>query len=518
MKKYKYLKSTLCIMTTLICLQPLINVNTYGQYTKEQNYNFDNNLLEFCRDMINNYKYIFNKYDINDIDKVVSIKELFSVTDIMTDLELGEYLNRYYMQTRTMICDKKGDISDMDISTISNIIMLTSLNRKDATNIGGYNLLKSLPTFETLKNEDIETICNVLKAIDFGSYEVPELSPQIVDYLINYKYENTKDLANALTVLSKHNDNDKVKEFIETSINKLSNNTSRDMYTITAIIKALYTNNIDCMIDTRFNIENKNIVEFMYDEYNYISQIAGFDKNIDIEFIEAEYTNVAFHILKYDGIFKVELVEPDIVSLSSSDYNYINNLSDVKNHWSKESFISLIEDGVIPYSTGQNLYPDNFITKGEFVYYMCNKMNCQETENNYFPENIETKYRDEINAFINWYLRKSYYPEQYAERESFINTYFNENFNPNEYITREEAMFFAVLCELYGDYGYMPDENMDYSDCDIKYKEYVEICVNKGIIKGKNGSIAPKDNLTNGEAAVILNRGANRFPTIKSYI
>ena len=361
--------------------------------------------------MINDYKYIFNKYDINDIDKVVSIKELFSVTDIMTDLELGEYLNRYYMQTRTMICDKKGDISDMDISTISNIIMLTSLNRKDATNIGGYNLLESLPTFETLKNEDIETICNVLKAIDFGSYEVPELSSKIVDYLINYKYENTKDLANALTVLSKHNDNDKVKEFIETSINKLSNNTSRDMYTITAIIKALYTNNIDCMVDTRFNIENKNIVEFMYNEYNYISQMADFDKNIDVEFIEAEYTNVAFHILNYNGIFKVEVVEPDTVSLSSNDYNYINNLSDVKNHWSKESFISLIEDGVIPYSTSQNLYPDNFITKGEFIYYMYNKMNCQKTENNYFPETIENKYRDEINGFINWYLRKAYYPE-----------------------------------------------------------------------------------------------------------
>ena len=94
MKKYKYLKSALCITTSLLCIQPLINVNTYGQYTQEQNYNFDNNLLEFCRDMINDYKYIFNKYDINDIDKVVSIKELFSITDIMTDLELGEYLNR----------------------------------------------------------------------------------------------------------------------------------------------------------------------------------------------------------------------------------------------------------------------------------------------------------------------------------------------------------------------------------------------------------------------------------------
>ena len=149
---------------------------------------------------------------------------------------------------------------------------------------------------------------------------------------------------------------------------------------------------------------------------------------------------------------------------------------------------------------------------------MYNKMNCQKTENNYFPETIENKYRDEINGFINWYLRKAYYPEQYIERQNFINTYFGENFNPNECITREEAMLFAVLCEIYGDYGYIPDENIDYSDCDIKYKEYVEICVNKGIIKGKNGMVAPKDNLTNGEAAVILNRGANRFYTIKSYI
>ena len=68
---------------------------------------------------------------------------------------------------------------------------------------------------------------------------------------------------------------------------------------------------------------------------------------------------------------------------------------------------------------------------------MYNKMNCQKTENNYFPETIENKYRDEINGFINWYLRKAYYPEQYIERQNFINTYFGENFNPNEYITRE---------------------------------------------------------------------------------
>lgn len=32
MKKYKYLKSTLCIMTTLLCIQSLINVNTYDRF------------------------------------------------------------------------------------------------------------------------------------------------------------------------------------------------------------------------------------------------------------------------------------------------------------------------------------------------------------------------------------------------------------------------------------------------------------------------------------------------------
>ena len=38
------------------------------------------------------------------------------------------------------------------------------------------------------------------------------------------------------------------------------------------------------------------------------------------------------------------------------------------------------------------------------------------------------------------------------------------------WLTREEVIFFAVLCGIHGDYGYVPDKNIDYSSCDIKYK------------------------------------------------
>lgn len=102
-----------------------------------------------------------------------------------------------------------------------------------------------------------------------------------------------------------------------------------------------------------------------------------------------------------------------------------------------------------------------------------------------------------------------------AYSNNIIKGYTDGSFKPNGKITREEAMAMIAqamkITKLKPDLNKGPEVNTllkfnDNSSISSWANLFVTDCVNTGIVKGKNNIIAPKENITRAETAVIVKR------------
>jgi hypothetical protein len=195
-----------------------------------------------------------------------------------------------------------------------------------------------------------------------------------------------------------------------------------------------------------------------------------------------------------------------IKSRTNSIYLLIYNpceFVDTKAHWGREA-IDDMGSRLIAGGIGNHKYdPDRYITRAEFTAIIVKALGLKRsTEDNAFTD-VKAK---------NWYA--DYIGTAWEYNLITGNDY--SRFNPMKEITREEAMIIieramkltGLMTELKS--GEAEAELAGFAD-ETQISEWARnsavSCIRAGLVSGRNGvMLAPRDNITRAEAAVIIRR------------
>lgn len=189
----------------------------------------------------------------------------------------------------------------------------------------------------------------------------------------------------------------------------------------------------------------------------------------------------------------------------SPDYNLYNeiNFNDILGHYAENHINKLYDFGLINgYDNTKLFKPDNYITRAEYVTIISKiitnflKINVKE-KNNFNLLDVASHW-----AFYN--IKKCY-------DCGIINGDDNNNFRPNDYITRADA---SIIAQNLLSYVGLPFKlGVGFNDIQGHYAEKHIISLKQyGIINGiENNNFYPNENITRGQAAIILANCLNVF-------
>ena len=169
---------------------------------------------------------------------------------------------------------------------------------------------------------------------------------------------------------------------------------------------------------------------------------------------------------------------------------------DLGNHaWAADAINSLADEGIIKGTTPNTFSPAANITRADFAILLVRafKLTSENTEN--FADVAESDYFAAELAV--------------ARNTGLVNGIGENKFAPRANITRQDMMV-IVYRALSAMEKISASENApeasDFATVADYAKEAVSALVNAGLVNGKNGLIAPKDNTTRAEVAVLLKR------------
>ncbi|USF30820.1 S-layer homology domain-containing protein [Clostridium sp. MD294] len=429
------------------------------------------------------------------------------------NLETVNNVEKFYIDLQFQIADLKGDISSLSKKQIADSIIFSTSLYYDAECIAGYSILDALLGSENInkiKQEGINSVCAAFTAYtchDKYSKKTQAEQKQLLEFILNYDYDdNILAITNALIAINNVESTTEIQNWKQNILNKIVDFYKEDGWStqrIANVVTCAMILGIDIDNDSRFIKQGNTIIDTLYNEVQR--------ENIkQAQYIEDVLTAFVYYQTKqnpyYYGNYNLKQNHNQI---TTEVYQYLLNKSDISKHWSKQNFVNMILNGYIKYdyNTEKNVFPDKNITRGEFISFIFNTKNIENTSEQLFYDINNSIYKNEINSFMKEYITTKFI--SISEKQSFLNLYFGENFRPNDNITREEAAFFIKCASGYAN-KLQPDntENLktfiDYNDCDEKYIDMLEFCVKRGFISGRDGKLLPKQTLTRAEAVTLI--------------
>jgi hypothetical protein len=196
----------------------------------------------------------------------------------------------------------------------------------------------------------------------------------------------------------------------------------------------------------------------------------------------------------------------EISSLTNSIYALVTQTTafkDTADHWSSEA-VNDMSARMIVSGVGSGLFlPEQEVTRAEFAAMLVRGLGLK-------LENSSSTYTDVKTG--DWYSPSV----QTASAYSLISGFTDGTFRPADRITREQAMvMMAKAMEISGLKTQMNDGKVkalqgaftDAAEVSVWAQASVTDCVQSGIFTGRNGTqLAPKANITRGEAAAVMQR------------
>ncbi|WP_051280852.1 cadherin-like domain-containing protein [Anaerovorax odorimutans] len=211
--------------------------------------------------------------------------------------------------------------------------------------------------------------------------------------------------------------------------------------------------------------------------------------------------SVPTKVIQVDGKYYAK-----ISSLTNSIYTVIYNpidFVDVENHWAKDSINNMGSKMIIS-GVGKGKYnPNSAITRAEFAAILVRALGLETTtgENQFIDLKSTNWFCDYVNT---------------ASEYGIINGESEGTFAPNDKITREQAMvMIARAMKITGieptvtesEISTLLAEYTDAQGTSSYAKADVASCLQTGVISGTSSStLAPKNNITRAEVAVIVER------------
>ena len=211
--------------------------------------------------------------------------------------------------------------------------------------------------------------------------------------------------------------------------------------------------------------------------------------------------HVPTKIIEIDGMYYAV-----INSLTNSVYTLINNsveFADTAGHWANDTINNMASRKIISGYTDGTFDPNGNITRAEYATIVVRALGLKESV-------FENSFSDVTQS--DWYCGYV----QTASAYGIITGYGDGRFAPNDKITREQAMvIIARAMEITrldaqlssGDIITLRGNYTNAAKVSAYVRQSAAICIETGIISGKeNETLAPKDNITRAETAIIVQR------------
>jgi len=217
---------------------------------------------------------------------------------------------------------------------------------------------------------------------------------------------------------------------------------------------------------------------------------------------DGTFSHVPTAVVNIDGKYYAK-----ISSLTNSTYSIIYNqkaFKDMASHWAKAAVADMASRLVISGVSQDRFEPDRDITRAEFAGIVARALGLMRTGTG--KDVFGDVPKDA------WY----YDAVSIAHEYGLISGLTDKRFGPDDKISREQAM--VIVSRAMAIAGLKADLSQDEADrlleaftdagLSANYaRNGIAASIQAGIVSGRNGNLlAPKDNLTRAEAAVIVRR------------
>ncbi len=200
------------------------------------------------------------------------------------------------------------------------------------------------------------------------------------------------------------------------------------------------------------------------------------------------------------------------ISVSSAgDTQFVDVTSSYS--WATDAINELVKKGAISGVDSKHFEPDSPVTKEQFAKMLVGALDIELPEDEE-PVEGEEIVEDEKVSYKDIPETRWSYPYVDAASEFFYDdSYGSGAFNPEENYTREKCAYAIAYALGYGsksanllDSRVLEDNFKDASDVAQPLKSAVAMTAERGIVKGADGKLRPKGEVTRAEAAVLLHR------------
>ncbi|PKM51016.1 MAG: hypothetical protein CVV02_08770 [Firmicutes bacterium HGW-Firmicutes-7] len=178
--------------------------------------------------------------------------------------------------------------------------------------------------------------------------------------------------------------------------------------------------------------------------------------------------------------------------------------TDIREHWAGNEIIDLMMKGIMFNKIDHQFFPDDAITRGEFITSLSKSLKLRKTEDQikvFKDLNEEHQFYDYINI---------------AASNGLVKGYPDGSIHVDNSIKRQDVAL--IISKVYEDKGIeiettrVNESFVDYINIDNYAVNAMNWCINNGIINGNNDKkLEPDGNLTRAEAAILISRIIDDF-------
>lgn len=422
-----------------------------------------------------------------------------------------EYKNAYLNEISGALESSGGVLSKNKYTEYARSALTLIALGEDIRYFGGYNLVDYLKDEKMVLRQGINGAIFALLALSTGDFDAEKQRESYLSYILENECRgggfslsgdkpDTDITSMALCALAPF---ERAKDAVERGISVLSRlqqeNGAFKSYeqdniesTAQAII-ALSTLGINPCEDSRFIKNNQSAVEYIINNYEKgfgFPHISG-EKENPIASEQALLSLCAYKnfLEGKSPVYKMKAVE--------TDYPF----NDIYNHFAKDEITEFYNKGIVSGAGEKSFMPNAPVTRAAFAKILCLALGLKGGDDYLIPDVSKTDWS---------------YPYVCAViKNKIAEGGENGTFMPNKNITRQEASkFIASAAEVMGiktGIDKVSAQNVlmqyfDFSDCAGWSVSPLAFCITKGIIKGSEGNILPLNNLTRGEAVIIISR------------
>lgn len=431
-----------------------------------------------------------NKYEFNKV--VGDINAIISASDLNQNEKISAIERKITDKAYVLEVPEVYGHESMDRNKIASLIYDYVNNEAAFTEENAKNTIKQAVTIEAIAkgiytdlfeySEILELDNSKISAIYKKEYVTDELKKQIT-LAMKGDYTDKADFYNKLTEKFILVSVEKVDgcDYVKDILNVMCNEIGLDNTKLALAKDNVYTDLSGKMYENYAVLVSKFNV--LYDEYNSESSKSQPSKSSGS---------------RGNGAPSTSIVSDNSNAASENTDNTIpyDIFSDIDNHWAKNEIIKLAETGIVSGKGGNMFYPEDNITREEFVKIISEAM--------FVSENSSA----DVN-FVD--LDKNRWSYPYIMKccgLGIISGYGNGLFGTEDFITRQDLAVIVYNAMLKMNYVFddsikktFADENeiSDYA------KKAVNALYNGGLIKGVDGArFAPANLATRAEAAKII--------------